>query len=501
MNKVPIDSILKKISNQTWQKRGRWYHTVVFDEVFNEGEMTRYAEKLGYPFKRTVGVWLPNGDYLDIESEWNDMLKVAAMKYAADPAFFEQYSNDCLKRCQDLLDFAVKNEKIDPTKLSNKELGSLNRSIIQKQIVFMPFMNSLHAIDHFLTEKFDELLNAFIKARNLSRADFFTYQTALTYPYRKILVLQEQEDLLKIAVFAQKEKLGATDEAVRAKVVEHAKKYAWINSILFERLPYTLEDFIERVEELVADDPKALYVDLVKNEKNIKAEQERCMKEIADFPELFSISKSIQVYGFLRSYRVDIPFSSYIKTLPVLAEIAKRLGIDLIDAKYIDSNEVETLLIDPKSFDYRKVIKEREKGFVSVVLDDKSYELTGDDMKKVLAVVALKEVELTDSVKGSTAYPGKVTGTCRVLFSLEDMKKVQKGDIIVISMTDPNYIPAMNRASAFVTDQGGILCHAAIVSREMKKPCVIGTKHATKTFKDGDTVEVDGDSGIVRKIL
>ena len=58
----------------------------------------------------------------------------------------------------------------------------------------------------------------------------------------------------------------------------------------------------------------------------------------------------------------------------------------------------------------------------------------------------------------------------------------------------------MEKAAAFVTDMGGILCHAAIVSREMKKPCVIGTKVATKTFKDGDLVEVDAEKGIVKKI-
>jgi pyruvate,water dikinase len=58
----------------------------------------------------------------------------------------------------------------------------------------------------------------------------------------------------------------------------------------------------------------------------------------------------------------------------------------------------------------------------------------------------------------------------------------------------------MEKACAFVTDEGGILCHAAIVSREMRKPCVIATKKATRIFKDGDLVEVDGEKGIVRKV-
>ena len=69
---------------------------------------------------------------------------------------------------------------------------------------------------------------------------------------------------------------------------------------------------------------------------------------------------------------------------------------------------------------------------------------------------------------------------------------------MIAVMTFPSYIVAMERAAAFVTDDGGILCHASISAREMKKPCVISAKIATKIFKDGDLVEVDADNGIVR---
>lgn len=65
-------------------------------------------------------------------------------------------------------------------------------------------------------------------------------------------------------------------------------------------------------------------------------------------------------------------------------------------------------------------------------------------------------------------------------------------------MTTPDYLPAMNKAAAFITDEGGVTCHAAIVAREIGKPCIIGTKFATKILKNGDMVEVDADSGVVR---
>lgn len=67
-------------------------------------------------------------------------------------------------------------------------------------------------------------------------------------------------------------------------------------------------------------------------------------------------------------------------------------------------------------------------------------------------------------------------------------------------MTTTNFVPILSKVSAIVTDEGGITCHAAIISREMNIPCVIGTRSATKAFKDGDIVRVDADNGTVTKV-
>lgn len=80
------------------------------------------------------------------------------------------------------------------------------------------------------------------------------------------------------------------------------------------------------------------------------------------------------------------------------------------------------------------------------------------------------------------------------------MHKVKEGDILVAPMTTPELMPAMKNAAAFITDEGGITCHAAIISRELDKPCIIGTKTATRIIKDGDLVEVDANLGIIRKL-
>lgn len=103
-------------------------------------------------------------------------------------------------------------------------------------------------------------------------------------------------------------------------------------------------------------------------------------------------------------------------------------------------------------------------------------------------------------LKGTTAYAGKVSGTVRIIKDPGNVKVFNKGDILVAPMTRPEYLPLMKKSGAMVTEAGGILSHAAITAREIKKPCVIGTMIATKILKDGDIVEVDANKGIIKII-
>jgi pyruvate,water dikinase len=100
-------------------------------------------------------------------------------------------------------------------------------------------------------------------------------------------------------------------------------------------------------------------------------------------------------------------------------------------------------------------------------------------------------------VRGLGASPGTVSGRVRVLLSVHDGPRLQTGEILVATMTNPDWVPTLRRAAAVVTDAGGATCHAAIVSREMGKPCIVGARDATTALHDGDLVTVDGTTGIV----
>jgi len=98
------------------------------------------------------------------------------------------------------------------------------------------------------------------------------------------------------------------------------------------------------------------------------------------------------------------------------------------------------------------------------------------------------------------AQKGIARGPVKIVMSPRQMDKVQEGNILVSTMTMSDFMPAIRKAAAIITDEGGILCHAAIIARELKKPCVTGTKIATQVLKDDDLVEVDATKGIIKII-
>nr|WP_254604332.1 PEP-utilizing enzyme [Leisingera sp. ANG59] len=101
-------------------------------------------------------------------------------------------------------------------------------------------------------------------------------------------------------------------------------------------------------------------------------------------------------------------------------------------------------------------------------------------------------------LKGVVASPGKARGKVRIVRNAAELHLVEAGDVLVCEGTSPSWTATFTRISACLTDQGGTLSHAAIVSREYRLPCIVALATATTTFKNGDDVIVDGDKGIVR---
>ncbi len=108
-----------------------------------------------------------------------------------------------------------------------------------------------------------------------------------------------------------------------------------------------------------------------------------------------------------------------------------------------------------------------------------------------------EEKKLKELLRGLPASPGIASGRVKIIYSADEIDKIEKGDVLVTTMTNPDMVRAMEKAAAIVTDEGGITSHAAIVSRELGVPCIVGTERATKVLKNGQLVTVDAYKGVV----
>jgi phosphoenolpyruvate synthase/pyruvate phosphate dikinase len=149
-------------------------------------------------------------------------------------------------------------------------------------------------------------------------------------------------------------------------------------------------------------------------------------------------------------------------------------------------------------FDKKKLLRLSslaEKGILKLA---DSKEIIGkkahDQFQKILGL----EINNIKEFKGYSACLGKVRGKVSIVHAISDFVKFKGKDILVASMTRPEMLPVIKKCSAIITDEGGLTCHAAIISRELHKPCIIATKIASRVLHDGDEVEVDANQGIVR---
>lgn len=259
------------------------------------------------------------------------------------------------------------------------------------------------------------------------------------------------------------------------------------------------KDFGE-VSKEEAEKIKVEEVFIIKNEE----------KEFASW--LASLNKQeaemveyIQHLMWLRDIRKDVTSL----TLTIFYKVAQRIFEEakmpesLINLCYSD----EILKGVDYLINHRQEIEKRANGFAMLCMVDSddepeteivSYEVVKEKLVKNYERKFLQQEHL--EIKGQTAYGGKIRGRVKIILSYSSDLEFKDGDILVTGMTRPEFIPLMKQASAIITDEGGIACHASIVSRELHKPCIVGTKIATQVLHDGDEVEVDADKGVVKII-
>jgi len=276
----------------------------------------------------------------------------------------------------------------------------------------------------------------------------------------------------------------------------HLKEFAFTTAPVLLGEPMKVGGLIDRIR-VVLDKKKDAQLGNGKKAKKYIA----VIKKYPDVYERYLLGRDLM---FWKNQRLDLMFKSDYLMRPLYTEIADRIGLSYLEFVHLTLDEIKQSFRSSGLSVSKEEIQRRIRGYS--IWSEKGKIFLTSDKKKFPAVKKEKSVGKNDSqkkddvLKGTVAQPGKVTGVVRLVFELKDLKKIRKGDVLVTTMTRPEMMIALEKAVAFVTDEGGMLSHAAIVSREMGKPCIIGTKIATEVFKDGDMVEVDANKGIVRKL-
>lgn len=211
-------------------------------------------------------------------------------------------------------------------------------------------------------------------------------------------------------------------------------------------------------------------------------------------------TKTFQEIATIRNKIAEILYAFYHNDFgSIFRQTEKKLKIPRKYVCYLFPEEIKESLEKKKITISTKMLEERRKLSILLMKSGKATYIVGPDAEKMYQDLQIHSNQETE-IKGQCAYPGKVKGYVCKVETHADLKKIKQGVILVTPMTSVTYVHFLEKVAAIITNEGGIICHAASIAREMKIPTIIGTKIATKVLKDRDLVEVDAEKGIAKKL-
>ena len=339
-----------------------------------------------------------------------------------------------------------------------------------------------------IKEKIDEEIRIFWRGTDEELNHFF--ETAYK-PMRMPLSSVEQRDLLRVVSLE-----GSNFESALS---QHWEKYKYLSLHNIDDEYFDLEYYRSRVDALRTSEEYQAQKELLDaaDAEMVAADGIFAATELPD-----SIKEKIEFvrwFMYLRTETIDHMMLVSGAYKAVFRSVAKIFGLSIEAVLHMTYEEIANSLQKSDLSIPRSVVMDRvENGYAYLVAPHGAYLVTGEDIDVLqeLVIPAFKKGKLS-KLNGQCAYRGKVSGIARVLLDRRNAKELQEGEILVTTMTSPEFVPAMKKCVGIITNEGGILCHAAIMSRELRKPCIIGTKIATDAIRTGQMVTLDADTGTV----
>ncbi len=418
-----------------------------------------------------------------------------------DPIFAEKIVAEC-NYCFEQSDLLIKECRQE--KRSLLEFLEKTEAIYKKGLSWSMLIEPLDAF----------LLKAIKNKITLDAQEATSIFGILSTPLAESFVMRQQKAIAQLAQLISKDAallcifkdLSAEDienkikgSEIEKKINEVCREFYWWKADYIRYIPLTALDVIAYVQEKLSkgtDLSKEIYK-LDHYLEELKKAKASAIERICPDEELTHWLWIINAIGPLHDARKEWFLKMQAVFEMILDEISALRNISQDILRYCSPTELRSLVMG-EEIDLESISR-REKYCVMISDIEGHTIIYGGEAKKIEEEeLGFGKNELVNLVKGTAVSFGTVSGRARVVYSSEEARqKIKPGDILVTSMTRPDFVPFMEIAAAIVTNEGGITCHAAILSRELQIPCVVGTRIATRVINDGDIIEVNGTHGII----
>lgn len=472
---IPDPIFKKDLDKISWKKIYEREYGVQYSEA--AVGLLAFAD-YHFPVTSSTQIVVPGeGDntafYID-DISWVNLVEGLNKKYTSNVKNLEKYEKQFSFDGKNYLETAKEISKLDLKDLNNKELLEVFLNHQDKKSRYSVFAWSAYILNNYVADRATAILEKYIK-KGMEKEDLID---ALFRPEKRAAVLQLQYEVEK-----SKGKL-------KPKQFEDLnRRYKWLSCLDIHNKPWTKREFRAHIKSFAG------------SEKKKQISFEKMIAKLKPTKKDLEYLKMAKRFVYIKDARDDFRRESVFYSHNLWRELSRRMGISSEDTSYLQDEEIINFLNRKNNISQEKILQ-RKKGFILYIGKNKKLVcLQGDEIKKALqAFNLLEEDETIKDIRGKVASKGLVKGKAVIIKGVKDLDKVKPGDILIAVTTHPDYISAMRKAAAIVTDEGGITAHAAIVSREFGIPCIVGTKLATKVLKDGDLIEVDANSGVAKKI-
>lgn len=468
-------------------KNSEWYKQALSTRAYFIFLPCRGA---AHQLETDISIWtikdMKNLEWVSPKKRFNEKARELIELQKKDSKTIDRIMNECNEKGKIFEEFYIQNLRKDFSKMDIKEISKLLRK--------MEDLRYDYWIKAYLCDDFDpegeEILREEIKKEGLKLSD-----EDISTLFRTNEINFMQKERLAILMIIQKlNKKEINLEEAKELLEKHSEEFFYVDNSWESVKILTAEDFVCRLKEYSESEVEEQLKDLT-TDWDLEHEKIRKKQDISDkMMAVFYLYRNLFIIRDKRKRHVLLANHVYDQLFRRVSEI---FSIPIEELNVILCEEITE---EVTAEELKEKIEQRKKYFVEVYKNEKTHLFSGEEGREIFEAVHRTFSYEGDVLRGTGVSRGKTKGVVRVIRGESHFSKFNEGEVLVAPMTRPEYVPLMKKALAVVTDEGGVTCHAAIVSRELGIPCIVGTQVATSKLHDGDYIEVDANKGIVRKL-